>query len=152
MMGRELRSPHRPQAVDFALVEAMKILEPRAQSQGIRCIADVATMPLLPFDGASLRAIVLNLVQNALQACKPGDTVRLEGALVDGLLRFSVEDDGPGMTTGAESLAAMLERASTMTGGTIAFGAPEKKTLEGVPVEHEARFGSPPSLPPHAAV
>lgn len=52
LTARALRSP-RPQAADFALVDALHILAPRAESQGVRLIADVDTMPVVPFDAAT---------------------------------------------------------------------------------------------------
>jgi signal transduction histidine kinase len=98
-VGQGLRSV-RHAAVDLACREAWGILEARAELAGLRSRCQVEDMPLLPLDPSVIRAIVYNLVSNAIQACAPGDTVNLYAHLVEGgrELELVVVDDGPGMT------------------------------------------------------
>lgn len=94
--GRELRSD-RPGAVDHAVADAVRVLAPRARDLGIALDADIQTMPLQPFSPDAFRAIVFNLVQNALQASRAGGVVHVALGVVGGALRLTVEDDGAGM-------------------------------------------------------
>ncbi len=95
--GRELRSD-RPGAVDHAVAEAVRVLAPRARDLGIALQADIQTTPLQPFSPEAFRAIVFNLVQNALQASRVGGVVQVAFAAEDGVLRLTVGDDGVGMS------------------------------------------------------
>jgi signal transduction histidine kinase len=94
--GRELRSD-RPGAVDHAVADAVRVLAPRARDLGIVLDADIQTMPLQPFSPDAFRAIVFNLVQNALQASRAGGVVHVALGVAGGVLRLTVEDDGAGM-------------------------------------------------------
>lgn len=99
-VGRELSSV-RCGAVDHALRESFMVLERQARERGIAFGCEVRDMPLLPFDVAMIRAIVFNLLTNAIHACKEGDAVVLRAGIAPGalqLLRISVEDTGSGMS------------------------------------------------------
>lgn len=54
----------------------------------------------MPLDAAVVRAIVFNLVTNAIHACRAGDAIALHARLVaNGLaLALTVSDTGTGMT------------------------------------------------------
>ncbi len=97
-IGCELRSPDY-NAVDSAGREAFHILEAEARKKGIRTRCEVRNMPLLPFNGAMVRAIIFNLVMNAIHACSEGDEVVLTAGLADRdrVFEMAVEDTGPGM-------------------------------------------------------
>jgi signal transduction histidine kinase len=86
--------------VDLACREAWGIMETRASQAGIRSRCRVDDLPLLPLDPSVMRAIVYNLMSNAIQACAPGDAVNLYAHLADGgaVLELVVVDDGPGMS------------------------------------------------------
>lgn len=68
------------------------------------CTLEVEVAPPgleLVADREQLRRALLNVVQNACQACGPGGRIRLLADLVDGELgarRIVVEDNGPGMS------------------------------------------------------
>lgn len=98
-VGRSVRSS-RHQAVDEAVREAALVMGRRAQSLGVHMRFDVDFMPLLPFDPGVLRAVVFNLVTNALHASHAGGTVVLHSRLTDDGKRFElcVVDNGTGMT------------------------------------------------------
>ncbi len=100
-VGRTLRSS-RLEAVDFACREAFRVMEIRARNIGIEAMARIDDMPLLPFDTASVRAIVYNLLNNSIQAERPGGSIQLEALLVDegSALEIVVRDDGCGMDAG----------------------------------------------------
>lgn len=98
-VGRRLRaSRHAP--IDHAIQEVCSVLDARARARGIALRCTTGAMPLLPFDPAVVRAILFNLVNNAIQACRAGDSIQVSYALVSegAELRVDVEDTGPGMT------------------------------------------------------
>lgn len=98
VVARQLRAP-RPQPVDYAVREACRLMEARAREAGVMLADRVPHLPLLPFDGAAMRAVIFNLVANAIHACVSGDviTVVLELRRAPDTLCVSVRDTGSGM-------------------------------------------------------
>jgi signal transduction histidine kinase len=135
-VGVSLRSS-RSAAIDHAVREASSILEARAESLGITTRCLVADMPLLPLDASVVCALVLNLVTNAMQACKSGGQIELRAEIVaEGKeLMLHVADNGAGMppevlarcrelffTTKARGTGiglALCERALAEAGGSM---------------------------------
>lgn len=117
-MGRNLRAL-RPHAVDHAIEECTHLLVPMASERGIELTADVQTMPLLPFDVASLRGVLFNLIRNSIEACRPGDRIEVVARLRQDrdALQIDVRDTGAGMSP--ETLARCTELFfSTKPNGT----------------------------------
>lgn len=102
-VGRSLRTP-RSQAVDHAVKEVVSLLEARARRHGVTLVADVPALPLLRLDPSSVRALVLNLATNAIQACSDGGcevVVRARlapGELGENTFSLEVIDTGSGMS------------------------------------------------------
>lgn len=98
-VGRALASP-RYQVIDQACREAFKVLELRANRAGIATRCDVRDLPLLPLEAAVVRAMVFNLVNNAIHACTPGAAINLHARLVDDgrWFELTVVDTGAGMS------------------------------------------------------
>ena len=98
-VGRRLRS-HRYHAIDQACREAFRVLAVPARDAGLHTRCDVADLPLLPLDPSVVRAVVFNLVTNAIHACERGDSIALHGRLVASGLAFqlTVADTGCGMS------------------------------------------------------
>lgn len=137
-VGRSLRS-QRPAAVDVACQEAALVLRSRAERARVKLTCILARMPLLPFDPAVVRALVSNLVANAIDACKPGDRITLEARLMQNgkIFELSVNDTGRGMTDeekrrctelffttkpkGTGIGLALCSRAMESAGGTISI-------------------------------
>jgi signal transduction histidine kinase len=86
-------------AIDYALIEAFRILEPQMRTKGIDCRCDVPALPLLAFDPAVLRAVLFNLLTNSIYACPRGSSVQVEARLrpPGPLFELSVADTGTGM-------------------------------------------------------
>lgn len=97
-VGRELESS-RNHPIDHAAREVCRVLERQAASRGIKLTAHVADMPLLPLDPGVTRAVLFNLLTNAIHACVEGDCVDVGGYFDDAAnqLVLSVEDTGCGM-------------------------------------------------------
>lgn len=87
-------------AIDLAVREAFALLEPQAVGKGLSTRLQVEDMPLLPFEPAALRAVVFNLVTNAIHACAPGQQIGLEARFdrATQALVLVVADTGAGMT------------------------------------------------------
>lgn len=95
-VGRELRCD-RPCVVDLPIEEAARVLEAKARSRGVSLVCRVESMPLLALDPAVLRAIVGNLVENALAATASGGRVLVTAQYGAGMFRLRVRDNGRGM-------------------------------------------------------
>lgn len=95
----EVRS-QRHQAIDLAIREACLLLAPQAEARKITLEVHVADMPLLPFEAAAVRAVIFNLVTNALHACREDHriTVRAHFDRAEAKLVLGVDDTGAGMT------------------------------------------------------
>jgi two-component system OmpR family sensor kinase len=84
------------------LFEASRVIAPRAWT--LAAIPDLVVVA----DPAKLRGALLNLVENAIKATKPADTIALRVTAAAATVTFSVEDSGPGIPVTARS--AVLTR------------------------------------------
>jgi len=98
-VGRPLRSA-RSHAIDDVVVQACRVLEANARSRGIALTCQSSLLPLMPFDPSVIRAVVFNLVTNAIQACVTGDhiEVSLTFDATRTHLELTVTDSGCGMS------------------------------------------------------
>ncbi len=96
----EVRST-RHHAIDLALREAFALLEPQAAARGIIAKLDVHDMPLLPFEPAAVRAVLFNLMTNAIHACTAGQRIEAHAHFDRdaSAMTLRVADTGAGMTT-----------------------------------------------------
>jgi signal transduction histidine kinase len=100
-VSRDMRSSTY-EAIDRVVLDVVRVMTARAQEMGVRLVADVIAMPLLRFDPSVIRAVVFNLVDNAVKACvaerarHPVVTVRLRYEQGGGFV-LDVIDDGCGM-------------------------------------------------------
>ncbi len=85
-------------AVDHAVREACRILEPTAARKGVRLEAVGPDLPLLPIDAGVISGVVFNLVKNAIDACTEGQRIEVDARVVDEELRLVVRDTGHGMS------------------------------------------------------
>lgn len=99
-VGRVKRELHssRWYAIDQSVREVFSILTPQAVSLGITMEARIDTLPLLPFDASAVRAIVFNLLTNAIHACLSGSFIRLSLSRSGDTLVLEVSDSGVGMS------------------------------------------------------
>jgi signal transduction histidine kinase len=70
---------------------------PLAAARGSSVTVETAPVPPLLLRPAALRHIVLNLLDNAVKYGPAGQTVRVHVASLDGDVRITVADDGPGI-------------------------------------------------------
>lgn len=95
---RKLRS-FVAEPVGPAIETVCAVLAPRARKGGVAIERAIESMPPLYIDTAAARAVVYNLVTNALHACAPGAKVRVSARFDDDRRVFSlvVQDSGSGM-------------------------------------------------------
>ena len=82
------------------LVEgARALVEHRFDKAGIPLAIDVAEdLPTITGDARLIESALVNLLLNACDACSPGEHVRLSVEAHDSVVRFSVVDDGSGIS------------------------------------------------------
>ncbi|MEO6279891.1 ATP-binding protein [Roseateles sp.] len=107
---RSVSQPPAPTLADTSLLPLLqavqRLLAPAWAAAG--GTVDIAVEPetlALRTDAAQLEQVLINLAQNALQACagRPSPTLRIEAALSRGArLRLTVADNGPGVAPGLE--------------------------------------------------
>lgn len=99
-------APAARDAVDIAalLREVAQVMEPQTQADGVslEVHVDCGTAHVLGHREA-LAGALLNLLENALQACAPGGRVRLEGDASDAAITVRVRDSGAGMDESVRS-------------------------------------------------
>lgn len=105
-VGRRLRS-QRVSRLDSATREVVRVMVHRAMPAGIAVTCDIAEVPPLALDPAIFKAIVFNLLSNAINACRRGATVTVILRHDDDVISLAVQDDGSGMTP--EVLAACTQ-------------------------------------------
>ncbi|MCC6145467.1 MAG: HAMP domain-containing protein, partial [Candidatus Hydrogenedentes bacterium] len=97
-LAKERELEPEPGNVDALLAECVRLFQKDAEERGVELISELhAGGTLLMLDGKQLTRAILNVLLNALEACKPGGHVRLSSSIRDGVCRILVEDDGPGL-------------------------------------------------------
>lgn len=87
-------------AIDAAVRDACRVLEPMARRKGIQLRAIGEDLPLLPLEREVVSGVVFNLVKNAIDACEEGELIEVNAWLeADETLALSVSDTGAGMTS-----------------------------------------------------
>lgn len=101
-------------------------LEGEARAKGVLLVVN-AEAATLRGDESLLTGAVVNLLKNAVQASKAGQTVRLAGAIADGRYQLSVADEGHGIP--ADALPHIFEPFFTTREKGTGLGLPLAKKL-----------------------
>jgi signal transduction histidine kinase len=83
--------------LDAALREVVASFQPMAESAGATVKADAATGLTVHGQREGVRRILMNLLDNALKYGPPGQTVEVQAAAENGMVRLVVQDEGPGI-------------------------------------------------------
>ncbi|HEY7768174.1 hybrid sensor histidine kinase/response regulator [Longimicrobium sp.] len=88
----------RPLAMDLLMEEAAATVRPLVEAQRLEFrVQGPARLPVLQVDGARVIQAISNLVGNAAKFTRHQGRVTLGWEMVDGALRISVTDEGPGI-------------------------------------------------------
>jgi two-component system CitB family sensor kinase len=118
--GRMGDGATRPFLGEFELSALLAVKTAQARELGItvRVEDDAAVTPHLPDGvGHDLVTIVGNLVDNAIEACALGDSVRITGSAHDDTVTIVVEDDGPGIPDALREDVFVEGVSTKVTGG-----------------------------------
>lgn len=136
---RRLYETYRPCDLPDALAalivpDALRMLEQVNRESGVRICLDASGAPgVLPLPAALLRQAVYNLVQNAIEASPPGETVTVRARAGDGRFCLSVRDRGPGVPPALRD--RIFEPFTSTTGRLKAGGMGLGLTLVRRPVD-----------------
>jgi signal transduction histidine kinase len=105
-LGRPGDAATGPVDVAALVTEVTELTGPRSEHAGVRLEIDSpASLPPLTGRREALRAALVNLALNAIDAVGRDGRVKIQTRLADGFLELAVEDDGPGPPAAlAESL------------------------------------------------
>lgn len=118
-LARETHS-RKWEAIDHAVEEATRVLEPTAARRGISIRTTGPALPLLPLDRAAISGVVFNLVRNAIDACGEGDVVAVDARLPSPReFLLEVRDTGHGMSAPVVNRCAELFFTTKDTGSGI---------------------------------
>jgi two-component system, NarL family, sensor histidine kinase DevS len=86
-------------AVDPAAVahKALSRMTPSAEGKAALQLEAGADLPACNTDASRVEQILVNLIGNAIQHCAAGGSVQVRVSAADGLVRFTVDNDGTGV-------------------------------------------------------
>ena len=107
--SRTNRLPYSPASVDSLLDEVVRLLRPEARAAGVTLKRQQAgaSIPDLRIDAERIKQVVINLVQNAIEAMPDGGAAVLESGLVDGRASDRGARHGTRAARGARRLPAL---------------------------------------------
>lgn len=136
------------------LAAVERTLRPKAQALGVR-LAFNCGLPAFYCDPGLVESLLINLVDNALNACSPGGGVTVSAQCENGRAVLAVQDDGRGMTaqelTRVREAFYRVDKARSRAAGGAGLGL---ALCEQIAAAHGAqlRFSSAPGRGTTAAV
>ena len=117
--------------------EAVERCRPAAQDRGVQVRLIDGESPTIPAHRGRLTRVIENLVLNAIQFSRSGQTIEVETGLGEGGVAVEVRDQGPGIPD--EDLSSIFEPFFTHRGGGTGLGlAIARKIME----EHGGEIGA----------
>jgi signal transduction histidine kinase len=116
--SRSNRVQYRPTSLDALVDEVMRLLRPEARTAGVtlRRQRIGAPVPDLRVDPEKIKQVVINLVQNGIEALPEGGNVVIQSGLLDGRALIVVRDDGPGLPEGLDVFQLFVTTKAHGTG------------------------------------
>jgi signal transduction histidine kinase len=105
------------QLLDHRLIvdEALEPLRPQIQEKKIHVEVTMGGLPRIEADSWAMKRLFMNLLTNAVLYGKAGGTIEIGGKEEDGMIRFWVKDDGPGIRE--QDLPHIFEQFHTAAAG-----------------------------------
>jgi signal transduction histidine kinase len=116
--SRSGRIHHRPASLDGLVDEVVDLLQPEARATGVLLERRRPESPLpdLPLDGEKIKQVLINLVQNAIEAQPGGGRVAVGTEFQDGRARVVVADEGPGLPSDLDVFQLFVTTKARGTG------------------------------------
>ncbi len=120
----EFARPRPPQRVSTDLSalarSTVELVRFRTQAAGILVVEDYADLPWLEVDPDSLKQVLLNLINNAIEAMPQGGELGISTGSGEGLIRLAIRDSGLGIdaATRARIFTPFFSTRSASGGGT----------------------------------
>lgn len=116
--SRANRVQFRRASLDALVDEVVRLLRPAARATGVGLKRHRLgpAIPELPIDAEKIKQVVINLVQNAIEAMPDGGDVVIETTLADGRAHLSVHDEGPGLPMGLDVFQLFVTTKAKGTG------------------------------------
>jgi two-component system, NtrC family, sensor kinase len=93
--GRSVSVTSRPDAV---ITEVVELFAPAAKKRGIQVEPHIHdSLPNAPVDPTDLEQLLVNLIQNSMDACELGDSIRIDVDATDSEFRVVIADTGCGI-------------------------------------------------------
>ena len=142
-LARPVRLALRPVELNSVVSAVLKLLNPQISANGIKVEFDqCVSNPTAMLDEACLRAALLNLLLNAVEAMHTGGTLSITTAMNRETLSLMIQDTGSGMTE--ERVKKIFEPFNSDKAGGLGLGMPyAKKIIEehGGKIRVESRPG-----------
>ena len=116
--SRSNRVQYRPASLDALVDEVTRLLRPEARAAGVTVRRQQVGEPIpdLRVDPEKMKQVVINLVQNAIEAMPGGGVATVESGLVDGRAVLVVRDTGPGLPEGLDVFQLFVTTKAQGTG------------------------------------
>ena len=116
--SRSNRVQYRPASLDAIVDEVTRLLRPEARATGVTLRRERIGEPPpdVRVDPEKMKQVVINLVQNAIEAMPDGGTVEVATGLVDGRALLVVKDTGPGLPEGLDVFQLFVTTKARGTG------------------------------------
>lgn len=97
--ARKATGETEPLAIRAAIDGALLLLGHRLRHQGVDVSVEIAGEPRVRAERVRLEQVLVNLIQNAIEALqgRPDPRIRIAGAAEGGQVRVTVADNGPGL-------------------------------------------------------
>jgi signal transduction histidine kinase len=116
--SRSNRVQYRPASLDALVDEVTRLLRPEARAAGVslRRQRIGEPMPDLRVDPEKMKQVVINLVQNGIEAMPDGGVVSIESGMLDDRALLVVKDAGPGLPEGLDVFQLFVTTKARGTG------------------------------------
>lgn len=116
--SRSNRVQYRPTSLEALVDEVTRLLRPEARAAGVSLRRERIGEPApdLRVDPERIKQVVINLLQNGIEAMPDGGSISVETGLVDGRALLVVRDTGPGLPEGLDVFQLFVTTKARGTG------------------------------------